>query len=1334
MKHKNVDGYAISLDIGTNSVGYAVTTNDGEMIRFNGKNMMGVRLVEDAQTAAKTRSFRSLRRRYLRRKNRIFLLQSLMQNMVLEKDKNFFMRLSESSLHWDDRSTEINDIKSSLFSGDTFKDKEFYRQYKTIYHLRYELMTNDRKYDPRLIYLAIHHIIKYRGNFLYEGELNSDSIPGKNKISRIFSLLNDSIDETTKGLYFNTITDDVINKIESTLLKNISKKIKQKELEDILKEYANDSKKCSELIKLILGYSSDFTKIVDEDLKSLSGENIKIHLSKVEDISVEIEKAPEYEDIIYASKDLYDWILLNNILNGKGSISEAMICKYKKFGYDRKLLKEVIYSYNNKKQFEEYFKSTKNESCILDNYTSRTEKSKKLKKEDFYGKIKKTIEANKKTEYTKDEKYILAEIENDSFLEMLRISGNGVIPYQLHNNELKMILKNQSKYYRELEENMDKILSIHTFRIPYYIGPLSKEETRFNWAVRKNNDKLYPWNFYDVIDKEKSAEKFILRMTNKCTYLHKENVLPKKSLIYSMYELLNELNKVKVNGKNIFKDKLLKKEVIDDVFKNPKNKKVTVEKLKSFLSIRGINVKTIDGLSKDTEFSSNLESYIDFTKIGLIDNFEDVEKIIKWITIFTEKDILKEKIRKEMPYITERQIDSIMKFNYSGWGRLSRKLLYEMYSEDENGEIVTIFDLLKETNLNFMQIISSSKYSFKEQIEGDNQIIINDDFDYEEHVSKLQTSPAFKRVIWRSLQIVEEITNIMGKSPTSIFLEVAKADEKSKITQSRKSSLKKNYDKIKDDNVDNIKELKKYLENNKNDFSNEKFYLYFLQLGKCAYSGQSLNIDELSNYEVDHILPRSIIKDDSLENKVLVIGKENQKKAGNLTLDYDLIVRRKPEWKRLKDLGLMGDKKYFNLCRENFSDSDIEGFIERQIVGTRQITKEVIRLLKNKYNDSNVYSIKAKMARDFREKYSLFKSRNINDFHHAHDALINGLIGRYIVTSYPNYEGEINSSEKSKYFYLKYKNLVKDRHDHKFGFFVSNMSKDENFNEEFEIGRLKKYMSYSDIIVTKDKIENDGEFYNQSINKKSDSAKLVHLKKETINGKLMEVSKYGGYTNANPSYCVVISYDKVMKKGTIKEYSLVSIPIYIAYLERTRKNSIINYIREKYANPQIIKDKIKVGQEVEVKGANVYLMSDSEWNNAVQLSLSKEVYDFISSLEKSTYEEINTDIIEKMISKSVVEILEKMKRFYPVYNNVLLTLESIYKYDFTSLPINSKIQFILEILKITKSGAGTADLSKVREDFSKRVGRLGGKNLNIKETIFIDYSVSGLFCKKTKLV
>ena len=71
--------------------------------------------------------------------------------------------------------------------------------------------------------------------------------------------------------------------------------------------------------------------------------------------------------------------------------------------------------------------------------------------------------------------------------------------------------------------------------------------------VRKDgqNGKIYPWNIEKIVDYNKSNEAFIQRMTNKCTYLVGEDVLPKNSLLYSKYMVLNELNNLRIRGNKV---------------------------------------------------------------------------------------------------------------------------------------------------------------------------------------------------------------------------------------------------------------------------------------------------------------------------------------------------------------------------------------------------------------------------------------------------------------------------------------------------------------------------------------------------------------------------------------------------------------------------------------------------------------------------------------------------------------------------------------------------------------------------------------------------------------
>ena len=101
--------YNIGLDIGTTSVGWAVVEDGTQKIMRKGKKALwGVRLFEEAQTAAERRGYRSTRRRYDRRRNRIKLLQEEFNSEINKVDSNFFIKLKESKyLEQDEKNKTI---------------------------------------------------------------------------------------------------------------------------------------------------------------------------------------------------------------------------------------------------------------------------------------------------------------------------------------------------------------------------------------------------------------------------------------------------------------------------------------------------------------------------------------------------------------------------------------------------------------------------------------------------------------------------------------------------------------------------------------------------------------------------------------------------------------------------------------------------------------------------------------------------------------------------------------------------------------------------------------------------------------------------------------------------------------------------------------------------------------------------------------------------------------------------------------------------------------------------------------------------------------------------
>ena len=115
--------YSLGLDIGTNSIGWAVVDENNEIVKKNNFALWGVRMFEASNDTSETRSFRNLRRRMQRRKQRICLLRNIFEEEIKKIDPSFFRRLDDSFYFQEDK-REKNHY--NLFN-DSYTDKQFFK-------------------------------------------------------------------------------------------------------------------------------------------------------------------------------------------------------------------------------------------------------------------------------------------------------------------------------------------------------------------------------------------------------------------------------------------------------------------------------------------------------------------------------------------------------------------------------------------------------------------------------------------------------------------------------------------------------------------------------------------------------------------------------------------------------------------------------------------------------------------------------------------------------------------------------------------------------------------------------------------------------------------------------------------------------------------------------------------------------------------------------------------------------------------------------------------------------------------------------------------------------
>lgn len=217
-------GYYLGLDVGTNSVGYAVTDEQYRLRKFHGNPMWGSHVFEEAKPAAERRGFRTARRRLNRRQQRVQLVQDIFAREIAKVDSRFFIRRQQSRLHRDD--VEAGD-RNLLFNDVTFTDKEYYANYPTIHHLLLELMQSDAPHDVRLVYLAVAWLVAHRGHFL--SEVDKDNVEAVLRFDEVYKDFQDVL-----GMYgLDPWTCDE-KKLQSVLLQRKRIKEQQKDLEMLI--------------------------------------------------------------------------------------------------------------------------------------------------------------------------------------------------------------------------------------------------------------------------------------------------------------------------------------------------------------------------------------------------------------------------------------------------------------------------------------------------------------------------------------------------------------------------------------------------------------------------------------------------------------------------------------------------------------------------------------------------------------------------------------------------------------------------------------------------------------------------------------------------------------------------------------------------------------------------------------------------------------------------------------------------------------------------------------------------------------------------------------------
>lgn len=1341
------ENYYLGLDIGTNSVGYAVTDGGFNLLKYKGEPMWGSHVFEEGKQCSDRRMHRTARRRLDRRQQRVHLTQEIFAKAISEVDERFFVRLKESALFREDTSGRDTYI---FFQDENYTDKEYHRDYPTIHHLIKELMEDTTPHDVRLVYLAVAWLMAHRGHFL--SEVNKDNITELLDFDSIYGNLME---------LFTTPPWICSDKEEFKNILLLHQTIKNKERKFWGLLYEGKKPKTDEedyinkegMIRLLSGGTVEAGKLFNQ--KEFQ-EKISISLKKSEeDFQLLLDEMDEEDsEYLIRLRALYDWALLVDSLHGCSSISEAKVQDYIQHEADLKMLKSFVRKYCPN-EYATIFKNAEKENYASYVYNipkgKRTkEYKKKITQEEFCDYLKKKLK-DVQIDEEDEEIYqdMMFRLETYTFMPKQVTGDNRVIPYQLYYDELKKILKNAENYLPFLKKedeqgisNKTKLLSIFEFRIPYYVGPLCST-SKYAWLKRKSEGKIYPWNFEEKVDLDQSEEAFINRMTNNCSYLPGKTVLPQNSLLYCKFTVLNEINNLKINGIPISVEC---KQEIYKLFQE--NKKVTVDKIKKYLISNNYMTKedVLGGI--DVTIKSSLKPHHDFKRLlhlGIL-NEREVEKIIQCITYSEEKSRVLRRLEREFPKISDEDRRYLSKLKYSGFGRLSREFFTEICGVNkETGESFNIIQALWNTNDNLMQLLSD-RYTFKESIEEEQHKY------YEEHpmtveslLEEMYVSNAVKRPIYRTLDIIKDIQSVCKTAPKKIYIEMARGQEEgSNRKRSRKDQileLYKNMDK------GEVRELSKQLEDcSDRELRSEVLFLYFMQLGRSMYSGKPIDIEKLKTdvYNVDHIYPQCRVKDDSLSNKVLVLSEENGAKGDRYPISAEIRQKMGEMWRVYHEKGLISDEKYRRLTRVSaFSNTEKMEFINRQLVETRQSTKALTRIFQYIFPETEIVFVKAGLVSDFRnEVLECAKSRIVNDLHHAKDAYLNIVAGEVYHARFTAKFFKIDQDEYSVKTKVIFGNKVW-------------CGKDLVWDGGKDIARVKKTLTKNSVHYTRYAFERKGGLFDQQPLRAASG--LIERKAG------LDTEKYGGYNKSTASYFLLVKYIEAGKKP---KQDVMFVPIDLMESERIMDNKayakeyVRNTIAQIIGKPRdVVQEvsfplgmrKIKVNTLLTFDGFEATLASKSSkgqkivFGSMMPLFVAGKKEQYIKRLESfyKKKKQNNSLLVDEVYDKITKEenrelflfLTNKVKEmpYCLIFGSQLQVLHDK-ENEFKNLKLEQQVETLLNVLSIFKTGRTTGcDLKALggagQAGIFTESSKLSNWKKSYKDVRIVDISAAGLHRK-----
>ena len=559
----------------------------------------------------------------------------------------------------------------------------------------------------------------------------------------------------------------------------------------------------------------------------------------------------------------------------------------------------------------------------------------------------------------KDESFQVVNSEFKKYRNSKYREDMNVFSRDMMEDEAKKILEKQSEYYPQLtNNNIDIIIDIIFSQRDFEDGPGDKDD-----KYRKYKgflDSLGNCTFYK---NEKRGSRFTLL-----------------SDIFSYVNTLSQLIYINTDTGEFGLSSELAKALVEFALES---EKVNITEIKKIVKKYGFELAGHTEAKFEDCFKFSKALRPKFEKFGynwkeLSDDFINENSLLNRIGIFLSENITPS--RRERKYKEDEL-----------FSELKPELIKKLLEIKTTGTTNACYRFMRESIEAFLDGQSYGSFQTEAKKNIENKLI----------TPKYKILPAFDNscefadnpVVFRAINETRKIVNAVIRkygSPYAINIEIGSELNSSFKQRNKIQKIQNQNEKNTQRVIKQISELCNIAESEVKPSMIERYKLAEEQEWKCLYSGKAFTdkkevcLNKNRSFEVDHIVPFSLILDNTLKNKALVYYKENQAKGQRTPLMY-----LKDDGKAKDFIGtvnrLYGKKKehkikYKYLMLKNLYDTNLlNEWKSRNINDTRYISDFLVNYFKNTlefYNDEDekyarqpVYAVKSAITSKLRRQW-----------------------------------------------------------------------------------------------------------------------------------------------------------------------------------------------------------------------------------------------------------------------------------------------------------------------------------------------------------------------------